>query len=119
MSEPVLEVQGVALAHGPREILRDLTFRIARGQVLALVGRNGSGKSSLLRVLSGLRAPRRGQVHWLGRPSLPAGHARVRVLGVMLQHEPSMRSLDFSLGRGRSEPEQRVGATQFFRSVIH
>ncbi len=109
MSEPVLEVQGVALAHGPREILRDLTFRIARGQVLALVGRNGSGKSSLLRVLSGLRAPRRGQVHWLGRPSLPAGHARVRVLGVMLQHEPAPSlTVHDTLALACADPEARA-----------
>jgi ABC-type cobalamin/Fe3+-siderophores transport system ATPase subunit len=89
MSKVVLEAEALRLTHRTRAILRDLSFTLARGEVLALVGRNGSGKSTLLRALSGLLAPAHGHVRWLGKHELPRGKARVRVLGVMLQHEPA------------------------------
>jgi ABC-type multidrug transport system ATPase subunit len=89
VSDQVLEVEALGLVRGAREVLRDVSFTLARGECLALVGRNGSGKSSLLRALSGLERPAQGRVRWLGRDALPEGRARVHVLGVMLQHEPA------------------------------
>jgi ABC-type cobalamin/Fe3+-siderophores transport system ATPase subunit len=85
----VLAVDGVSVMYGQRAVLTDVSFELARGEMLALVGRNGSGKSSLLRVLSGVLAPVRGSVRWLGRSELPVGKARVSLLGVVLQHEPA------------------------------
>jgi ABC-type multidrug transport system ATPase subunit len=85
----VLALGGVDVVRGARQVLRDVSFELGRGELLALIGRNGSGKSSLLRVLSGVEPPRRGSVRWLGRSELPAGKARVGVLGVVLQHEPA------------------------------
>ena len=50
----VLSVTGLAVERGGRLLFRDLSFSVAPGEVLAVQGRNGSGKSSLLRVLAGL-----------------------------------------------------------------
>lgn len=51
----VLEVSGLTVNLGGRSILRDLSFSLAAGQVVAIVGRNGVGKTTLLRVLAGLQ----------------------------------------------------------------
>jgi ABC-type branched-subunit amino acid transport system ATPase component len=60
MSE--LSTRNVWLALGPTQVLADVTLRIGKGEVVGLVGSNGSGKTSLLSVLGGQIAPDRGQV---------------------------------------------------------
>jgi energy-coupling factor transport system ATP-binding protein len=61
-AEPVVEVDGLHVAYGDLTVLEEVTFGVRRGEVLALMGRNGSGKSSLLAQLVGLRRPARGRV---------------------------------------------------------
>ena len=61
---PLLQLRGLSLRLGPVWALRDLNLRLEAGERLALVGANGSGKSSLLRVLHGLRAPSAGSLSW-------------------------------------------------------
>jgi ATP-binding cassette subfamily F protein 3 len=58
----VLSVQAVARWFGAREVLKDVSFRIAHGDRVGLVGPNGTGKTSLLRIAAGLDAPDRGAV---------------------------------------------------------
>src|SRR5437867_13101539 len=66
-----------AAASGPVEALRDISFGVGRGELVALVGPSGCGKSTLLRIVARLRAPTRGRVSVDGavvqRPLAPAG----------------------------------------------
>jgi NitT/TauT family transport system ATP-binding protein len=55
-------------ASGSVEALRDITFEVARGELIALVGPSGCGKSTLLRVIAGLRPATTGQAQVAGRP---------------------------------------------------
>jgi energy-coupling factor transporter ATP-binding protein EcfA2 len=67
-----LTVEGLTVAFGERLVLRDLTFSLATGQVVAVVGRNGVGKTTLLRALAGLQK-HEGTVAMNGRsPDRPA-----------------------------------------------
>ena len=59
---PLFDLQGVGLRHGRVQALAGIDLRVWPGERLALVGANGSGKSSLLRVLHGLVRPTSGQL---------------------------------------------------------
>lgn len=63
-----LQVSQLAYARGHRKLFSDLSFEVKAGQALHVAGRNGSGKTSLLRVLCGLAQPLKGVVSWQGRP---------------------------------------------------
>ena len=58
----MLEVQHLRVSYGPTEVLRDVSFGVPTGSIVALLGGNGSGKTTTLNVLSGLVAPRAGTV---------------------------------------------------------
>ena len=72
MTVPLIEATDVTLRYsdGRREIvaLDGVSLRVSRGEMVGLVGPSGSGKSSLLYVLAGLRAPHAGAVRILGQP---------------------------------------------------
>jgi heme exporter protein A len=57
-----LEANGLACVRGGRPVFRDVSFRLERGRALAVEGPNGSGKTSLLRLIAGLLAPAAGTV---------------------------------------------------------
>lgn len=68
MDSPLLAVNHLSVRF-ERDVLKDVSFRVNRGDVLAIVGPNGSGKSVLLRALLGL-VPHEGDVEWSGNPKI-------------------------------------------------
>ena len=64
MTNNILEGINLSCIRDDRELFTDLNFRLQNGQVLLLEGENGSGKTSLLRILCGFREPDAGQVNW-------------------------------------------------------
>ena len=58
----VLQVKGLGKSYGTKTVLKDLGFKLQRGERLALVGANGSGKTTLLRILAGDEKPDDGRV---------------------------------------------------------
>ncbi|MGZ5025572.1 MAG: cytochrome c biogenesis heme-transporting ATPase CcmA [Methylobacter sp.] len=61
-----LEGRQLSCVRDDRTLFEQLTFELVSGQVLLLEGRNGSGKTSLLRILCGFREPDAGAIHWCG-----------------------------------------------------
>ena len=59
---PTLVVRGVGKCFGDREAVRDVSFDVARGELLAIIGPNGAGKTTLLTMLAGIRKPDSGSV---------------------------------------------------------
>jgi branched-chain amino acid transport system ATP-binding protein len=60
---PVLELRGVSAGYGPFRALFDVSFEVAPGEAVALLGANGAGKTTVARVATGLVAPSGGSVH--------------------------------------------------------
>ena len=63
---PVLQVNNIDFSYGQVQVLHDVSFEVYRGEVVALLGTNGAGKSSILRVIVGLGTPSRGVVRLNG-----------------------------------------------------
>jgi branched-chain amino acid transport system ATP-binding protein len=66
MPEPILEVEGLRVAYGRVQAVRDVSFSVPEGGLVALVGANGAGKSSVLAAVSGLVKPAAGRVRFDG-----------------------------------------------------
>lgn len=66
MSIPILEVVDLHAAYGRIEVLRGVNLSIPKGAVMALLGPNGGGKSTLLKVISGQMRPTSGDIHLAG-----------------------------------------------------
>ena len=67
MREPLLAVENLSAWYGAARILYDLSFEVRRGEVVALMGRNGAGKSTTMKAIMGLVPHRQGNVRFLGR----------------------------------------------------
>jgi iron complex transport system ATP-binding protein len=64
---PILEVSGLTVARGATTILREVSWRVRRGEHWAILGSNGSGKTSLLKSITGYLSPTAGDLLLLGR----------------------------------------------------
>src|SRR5690242_18500159 len=63
---PLLSVDGICFSYGAIQVLFDVSFSVAPGEIVALVGSNGAGKSTTLRVVAGLESPSAGTVRFGG-----------------------------------------------------
>jgi branched-chain amino acid transport system ATP-binding protein len=70
----LLEVQNLELAYGEVPAVRDISFDVAEGEIVTLIGANGAGKTTSLRGVAGAMLPRRGRIFFSGQDitSLPA-----------------------------------------------
>lgn len=66
-SEVLLDAKGLVAWYGAAQILYDLDFQVRRGEVVALMGRNGAGKSTTLKAIMGMLDKRRGQISFMGQ----------------------------------------------------
>jgi ribose transport system ATP-binding protein len=73
VAPPVLRMTGVSKSFGATRALDDVSFELARGEVHALIGENGAGKSTMMKILSGALAPDAGRMEIDGRPYAPGG----------------------------------------------
>jgi ABC-type branched-subunit amino acid transport system ATPase component len=117
---PLLQLVNIDFSYGPVQVLFGVDFDVRKGETLALLGTNGAGKSTVLRVISGLAVPERGVVRLNGQNityvspeqrakflrvmQLPGGHGVFGNLTVEQNMNVSAR-LNAS---GRSEVQQRV-----------
>ena len=126
MPERSLQAENLHLWRGDRHVLRGLAFSLSGGECLQVTGSNGTGKTSLLRTLTGLMHPEEGQVLWGGhdiRTDMQTFHADLAYIG----HEPPLKpdltareNLRYWIGVRRTVGRQemdgmldRVGAAQW------
>lgn len=113
--DDALTLEGLQAGYGPVQVLRDFSLSVAPGEIVGLAGRNGAGKTTALRAISGLLPRRGGRLAFAGRP-LPAAADRVARLGIAQVPEgralmPSLSVLDnlrvaaYAAGHELGEPE--------------
>jgi branched-chain amino acid transport system ATP-binding protein len=79
MAEPLLALKNVRAGYGDAVVLDDISFEVAKNGSLALLGRNGVGKSTLLLTIMGFTRIGRGTIHWQGKDiTTLAPHHRAR-----------------------------------------
>ncbi len=97
MTEPILSVQGVAKTIRGKLIVHPLDFTLQAGQVLALIGGNGAGKSTILRMIAGITQPTAGTIRVAGLEWKRARAAYAGKIGYMPD--------DFQFGHGLTARE--------------
>jgi iron-chelate-transporting ATPase len=84
------QLSGVDFSIGDRLLLQSISLDIAPGQVVGLIGHNGSGKTSLMRLLARLHQPTRGSIHFDGAPLASWPHRRfAQQVAHLPQYTPS------------------------------
>jgi branched-chain amino acid transport system ATP-binding protein len=66
MSETILELANVEASYGPVQALRGVSLKVARGKIVTVLGANGAGKSTVLKTISGIIDPQKGQIRFEG-----------------------------------------------------
>ena len=112
----MLEVRNIVKTYEGRLLLNDISFTVAEGETVCLLGASGSGKSTLLRIIAGLELPERGQVLFNGF-DLALTPPHLRDFGLVflqyLDHGVSGVALD-----QRREREIGVGACRLVESRL-
>jgi len=88
---PMLEVRDLHVYYGEIHALKGVSFHVGRGEIVTLLGNNGAGKTTTLRTLSGLLAPRRGDVRF--EDGSLVGVAPHDVVGRGITHVPEGRRI--------------------------
>jgi iron complex transport system ATP-binding protein len=82
----MLNIDSLSVAYGDKVVLRDVSFEVQPGEILALIGPNGAGKSTLIRAVTGVVPVKSGQVSVDGQDLAGLSHAqRAKILAVVPQ----------------------------------
>lgn len=87
MAEPVLQILDLAVYYGAAKAVDGLSFDLAKGEMLALIGANGAGKSTLFKAICGMIPPRAGQIVFKGTPLNGLAPAAITRAGVAMVPE--------------------------------
>ena len=88
---PLLDVTGIETIYGPIQAIRGVSLQVAQGQIVTVLGANGAGKTTVLRTISGVLDPERGQVRFENRDIAHLPPDRVMRLGIC--HVPEGREV--------------------------
>jgi branched-chain amino acid transport system ATP-binding protein len=118
----MLAVSNVALYYGDAQALADVSLEVAKGEIVAIVGANGAGKSSLIRCIAGTEAPRSGRISFKEKPISGLESHEICNLGIGQVAEgrqvfPSL-SVHDNLLMGAMLPRARTGAQKALQDVF-
>jgi ABC-2 type transport system ATP-binding protein len=115
-AEPAIALRAVSKRFGAVEAVRDVSFRIAPGEIVGFLGPNGAGKTTTLRMLAGIFPPTSGEVRIAGRDPMRAAEVCRRAVGYFPENAPLypeltvLEFLRFVARAKRIAPAAREGA---------
>ena len=118
----LLEISGLDLYYGDAQALAGVSLAVPAGEIVAIVGANGAGKSSLIRTIAGIEAPRAGTIRFRGQDITGLESHRICDLGIGQVAEgrqifPSLSALE-NLEMGALLPRARAGAKRALGEVF-
>jgi len=121
MSAPLLEVRSLDVFYGDAQALVGVSLAVPKGEIVAIVGANGAGKSSLIRAIAGIERARSGEVLFAGKPITRLPPHRICNLGIGQVAEgrqvfPSL-SVAENLAMGALLPRARASAARTLNEV--
>ena len=84
---PLLQLSRIAKSFGPIKALRDVSFELRAGEIHALAGENGAGKSTTMKIVDGILQPDRGEIRIDGKPTRIRSPLEAQALGVGFVHQ--------------------------------
>ena len=87
----MLEIKNIDVFYGDVQVIWDVSFNVKRGEIVALIGANGAGKSTILRAISGILRPKKGGILFEGKPIYTLDAFKLIELGIA--HVPEARRL--------------------------
>ena len=103
-TDPALAVEGVTHRYGSRTALKDVRFEVSEGEIFALLGPNGGGKTTLFRIIATLMRPTSGDAKIFGHSVRDAPHAVRKNIGVVFQQpglDPKLTVFENMIHHGR------------------
>jgi branched-chain amino acid transport system ATP-binding protein len=107
-SEPVLAVEDIHTAYGLSRVLFGVSLRVAPGECVCLLGRNGVGKTTTMRSIMGLTPPASGRVVWKGRDITREAPFRAAGLGIGFVPEDRRIFADLTVWENLDVAERRT-----------
>ena len=89
MGDRILHVEGINVYYGAIHAIKDVSFEVSEGEIVALIGANGAGKSTTLKTLSGLLRSAAGMIEFMGESIMHAQPDKLVAQG--LAHVPEGR----------------------------
>ena len=108
----MLEIKKIDVFYGDVQVIWDVSFEVKKGEIVALIGANGAGKSTILRTVSGILKPKKGEILFESKPIYKIEPYKLVELGIA--HVPEARRLfvemtvEENLDMGSLKGEARV-----------
>ncbi len=121
MSKPILELKDVNTYYGMIHAIKGINMEICKGEIVALIGSNGAGKSTTLNTIVGLLKPKKGQIFYEGKEITHNSAAEIVRMGICLSPEgrevfPDL-SVQDNLKLGAFTRKDRVKIAQDYEKV--
>ena len=87
----MLEIKNIDVSYGDVQVIWNVSFEVSQGEIVALIGANGAGKSTILRTISGILRPKKGEILFESKPIYKIDPFKLIELGIA--HVPEARRL--------------------------
>lgn len=91
--ENMIKVSDISMKYGKQKIIEDISFEVQCGERVAIVGKNGCGKSTLMKILAGTLKPQKGSVSYFGQDALKNNKIIRQFCGYVPQENPLIDEL--------------------------